>query len=206
MKGGELSFKRIIAKYAPPVAIGGGLLVSVPRLAAAFAVVEPSFNGVMISWATGPGYGLVMVAAVLYVWHVYQERKRLKLAWLLLVGWAVLLVLMAIILVPGMLAKIRNIPLAELLTPPIDLMWGVLVALSNELAVGLAAIAAAISKEPKRSATPATQEQKTNGHEPLACPWCGATCGKDGKPFRSQNGVNAHAGKCAVRERKVIAQ
>jgi len=199
--------KRLVERYAPIAIIGGALLVVVPRLAAAFAFVEPSFFGLPTVLVTGPGYGLATAGATLYTWHVYQQRKRLKLAWLLLVGWLLLLIIIAVILVPGMVVQLRSGPLAVLLPPPLDFAWCAIVAVSSELVVALAALATAMSKEASTKAKvertePAKAAARSNGHKRLVCPFCGTDRNASGEPFATQNALNAHSGRCSDRERE----
>ena len=122
-------------------------MVSVPRLAAVFAIAEPMFLGLPTAVITGPGYGLATAACALYVWHVYQKRKGVKLAKWLIVGWAILLAIVAVILTPAIMAQLRGVALIDLLPFPLDLLWSALLSISSELVAGLAALATAITKD-----------------------------------------------------------
>ena len=196
-----------VLKHAPTAIIIAALLVSAPRLAAALAFVEPPFLGLPVEALTGPAFGLTTMGATVYVWHVYQERKRLSLAKWLPVGWCILLGLIALILVPGMVLEIRSGPLASLLVPPLDVAWCIALSLASELVVALAALTHAIAepKQKKKTQEPATetQSEKDNGHKPASCTWCGGT-------FGSKQGVNAHLRFCEAyqehKESEEIAQ
>lgn len=188
--------RETILRYAPTFIIAAALLVSAPRLASALAFVEPPFLGLPIAMVTGPAFGLTTAGATVYVWHVYQERKRLSLAKFLLVGWCILLGLIALVLVPGMVVEIRASPLADLLRPPLDIVWCIALAISSEIVVALAALASAIAEPKKREETKKSAEgkiskkpAKTHVAECSQCDW-------EGNGYKSEraarNAVNAH--------------
>ncbi len=177
--------------------IVSALLVSAPRLAAALSAVEPAFLGLPIELLTGPAFGLSTAGATVYVWHTYNDRKKLKLAPWLMFGWIALLGLIAIILVPGMVVEMRKSELASLLKPPWDIVWCFLLAISSELVVGLAALARSIAapraKGKSQSAPKATQKI-------FSCDLCGAQASISGKPFRSMQAVSAHKRFCPEKD------
>lgn len=193
--------REFIARYAPPIIIFAALAVSAPRLASALSFVEPPFLGFRIEMITGPAFGVTTAGATVYIWHVYQERKRLKLAPVLLIGWCILLALIALILVPGMVLEVRAGPLADSLIPPFDILWCIALALSSEVVVGLAALASAIAKqeqkkekqEPAQVTVEQPQSEKDNGREPALCPFCE-------RSFGSVQAVSAHLRFCEAKE------
>ena len=188
----------------PAIIIIAALLVSAPRLAAALSFVEPAFLGLPIELMTGPAFGLSTAGATVYVWHTYQRRDKIKHARLMLCGWIVLLAFVAIILVPGMVVELRKSELAELLKPPLDIIWCSLLAISSELVVGLAALARTVAtpKQRVKKSEPALSEPQAKMSEPEVqaivhrCDRCGATANKSGIPFATKQAVNAHKRFC----------
>lgn len=188
-----------VTAQLPTLIIIAALLVSAPRLAAALSFVESSFLGLPVEALTGPAFGISTAVATVYVWHVYQERKRLKLATWLLVGWFALLTLLAIILVPGMVLELRKSELAALLKPGWDIAWCTLLAISSELVVALAALAQAIAiPQARQSNAQASTEPAQKKSKHFVCDVCGATATASGKPFCTMQAVNAHKRFCAV--------
>ena len=177
--------KATINRYAPVIIVISAACVTVPRLAAAFAMVEPEFLGLQTAWITGPGYGILAIAAATYSLQTYQERKRLSLARWILVGWATILVLASLILLPGMVVQVRQSMLANVLPWPLDAAWCLLLAVSPEILVGIAALAFALNKnkpEPK-PVKPAPKPDKR-----FHCQHCSYVA-------KSQAGLNAHQRK-----------
>ena len=172
--------QKLVAQL-PTLIIMAALCVSAPRLAAALSFVESSFIGLPVEVLTGPAFGISTAAATVYVWHIYQDRKQLKLAKWLLVGWFALLTLLAAILVPGMVLQLRKSELADLLKPPWDIIWCTLLAISSELVVALAALAQAIAtpkakdkEQSKAQAQPVAAESKAEPvQEQFECVGCG---------------------------------
>jgi hypothetical protein len=194
---------KVIA-YIPIAIIIAALFVSAPRLASALAFVEPPFMGFPVELLTGPAFGITAAGTTVYVWHIYQQRKRLKLAPLLLAGWIGLLALIALIIVPGMVLEVRSSPLADLLSSPLDVLWCVALSVSSEVVVALAALASALSeKQSKKSERTDSQEQKQSdkgdGHKPQTCPHCE-------RVFSSKQALSAHLRWCEQKESQHIAR
>ena len=177
--------KQKLAQYAPIVIAIAAALVTVPRLAAAFALVEPGFMGLQTAWITGPGYGILTLTTAAYSLRVYQERKKLALARWILIGWGAILILASLILLPGMVVELRRSMLAAVLPWPLDALWCALLAVSPEIIVGIAALAFALSKDKaeKKPAKPAISKAKR-----FPCQLCSYVAS-------SQAGLNAHQRK-----------
>ncbi len=180
--------KARINRYAPIIIVIAAACVTVPRLAAAFALAEPGFRSIDTAWITGPGYGILAIAAATYSLQVYQERKTLKLARWILVGWGAILILASLILMPGMVVQVRRSMLADVLPWPLDALWCLLLALSPEILVGISALAFALKRD-----KPATATAKPAIHKPtqFPCQHCNYTA-------KTQAGLNAHQRKHKV--------
>lgn len=195
--------RETIMRHAPTFIIGFALLVSAPRLAAAFAFVEPSFLGLPVEIITGPAFGLTATGAAVYVWQVYEDRGKgsrpPKFAKLLPIGWAILLALIAVALVPGMVLEVRASPLSESLPPPWDVAWCVALALASEIVVALTALAKSVAepkkREEKKGGAEGTASKKPAKTYTAACSLC--DWGKD--DYKSEraarNAENAHQRK-----------
>ena len=177
--------KSQLNRFGPIVIIVSAALVTIPRLAAAFAMVEPGFMGLETAWITGPGYGVLAMIAAAYSLQVYQDRKKLALARWILIGWGTILALASLILLPGMVVEVRQSKLATVLPFPLDVLWCALLAVSPEIIIGIAALAFALSKDKaaKKPATP-TKSQATQ----FPCQHCDYVA-------KSQAGLNAHQRK-----------
>jgi len=167
--------KGIINRYAPIVIIVAATCVTVPRLAAAFAMVEPGFLGVQTAWVTGPGYGVLEVAAVAYSLQTYQERRRLRDARYLLWGLGVILFLSTIIMLPGMIVQVRTTMLDDALPAPFDALWCAALALSPTILVALSALAASLKREvkekPAKKKLPVRPAVKEYAYSCTLCDW-----------------------------------
>lgn len=189
----------------PNAIIFAALFVSAPRLAAAFALVEPELVGLPVEVLTGPAFGMTATCATVYVWHVYETKGKgsrpPKFAKWLPVGWALLLVLIAVVLVPGMVVEVRSSKVADLLPPPWDVAWCAALALASECVVALTALAKSVA-EPKKPKAKKGGNEGTISERPAkfhvaTCSLCGWTGkGKYGSERASQNALNAH--KCKV--------
>jgi hypothetical protein len=183
------------------------LIAPVFRYAVAFQNVEPPLQAgpwsLNISLLTGLSIGATYeLAAYLGIKQAAAARKRGNSRWWWPLSAALLQIALGVFMItPVFQAQLYNVPLSSIFSGLMSWLWCAFVVAASLFTFVTIAAVQAVKPKPRKSAKPATQEQKTNGRETLACPWCGATCGKDGKPFRSQNGINAHAGKCAARER-----
>ena len=180
--------KQKVNKWMPLVIVASAALVTVPRLAAAFALVEPGFMGVQTAWITGPGYGVLAMSAAVYSLQTYQERKNLKLARWILVGWAAILVLASLILLPGMVVQVRQSMLADVLPPPLDAVWCGMLALSPEILVGVSALAFALKRDKPAASKPKPRPPVVEPVKRYPCQLCSYVA-------MSQAGLNAHQRK-----------
>lgn len=191
--------RETVLKHAPTLIIAAALLVSAPRLAAAFAFVEPEFLGLPVEILTGPAFGLSATGAAVYVWQVYEDRKTSKLAKFLPAGWGILLILIAFALVPGMVVEVRAGPLTELLPPPWDVAWCACLALASEGAIALTALAKSIA-EPKKRGGKTEGTKQTTSKKPAktynaACPLCDWHRDSYQSEQAARNALNAHQRK-----------
>jgi len=176
-------------RLAPIIIVISAALVSIPRLAAAFVAVEPGFMGLDTAWVTGPGYGILAMTTAEYSLQVYQERKKLKLARWILVGWGAILVLASLILLPGMVVQVRRSMLTDVLPPPLDALWCLLLAVSPEILVGIAALAFALKRDkPEREPVKPVVKPATSHASQFPCQHCSYVA-------NSQAGLNAHQRK-----------
>lgn len=174
----------------PNAIIFAALFVSAPRLAAAFSLVEPPLAGFPIERITGPAFGFCVIGCAVYTWNVWETKiKRLKneksirRVNLLLVGWAGLLVLIAVALVPPMLLELRTSKLAALISWPWDLVYCIVIALATEGVIALVAFAKSIAEpaNPKRATANATGRKsekpaKTYIAQCEVCDWMKEGC------------------------------
>ena len=180
--------KAAIERFGPAVIVVAALLVTVPRLASAFAMVEPGFLGVQTAWVTGPGYGILAMVTAAYSLQVYQERKSLKLARWILVGWGLILVLASLILLPGMVVQLRRSELAGVLPPPLDAAWCAVLAVSPEIIVGIAALAFALKPSKLAGSRPQPASRQLKPARLFTCSHCSYKA-------KTQAGLNAHQRK-----------
>ena len=190
--------KEKINTWLPLVIVIAAACVTVPRLAAAFAMVEPGFMGISTAWITGPGYGVLAMAAAVYSLQTYQERKALKLAHWILVGWGVILVLASLILLPGAVVMVRQSMLADVLPYPLDALWCLLLMLSPEILVGVSALAFALKREKPATSRPKPTPSKV---EPIVSEAKQFPCQHCGFVGSTQAALNAHQRKHSKEER-----
>lgn len=201
MKDRLATVRKIKLPDLPTGIIIAALLVSAPRLGAALSFVEPQFLGLPIELLTGPAFGLSTAGATVYVWDVYKNsRKTAKMRNWLMIGWGALLVLIAVVLVPGMVVELRKSELAELVKPGWDWLWCFVLALSAEGTVGLVALARSIATPKAKPEKPQASKPAQAKQKQFACDLCDAQAGKDGKPFRTPQAVAAHKRFCGGRE------
>jgi hypothetical protein len=187
-----------LVNWLGPAILLGTLLVSVPRYAAAFVQAEPPLFGLPTAPVTGLGFGLLLELGLYYVIDSWfgAKRRGLNLHWLLLLGVGVQLVLGPVIVAPAIVGHLRTSPGelgAVLWWEPALWAWAVVVAAAPALL--LAAVAAAsylrepVARKAEDSGAPKRSEPAKSV---IACDLCGATSGKDGKPFRSSAAIAGH--------------
>ena len=157
--------KAAITHYAPLVIIISAACVTVPRLAAAFATIEPEFMGLKTAWVTGPGFGIAMAGFQIYGWHTLRDASSRLTAqssrrWLcvLLALWVLALAMVTLILVPGMVVTLRASAWSVALPYPLDTLWCAIVALAVDVVIAGTAVAMAL--QPLKRDKPATERQK----------------------------------------------
>jgi hypothetical protein len=202
----HIALPRSITRHItlPNAIIFAALFVSAPRLAAAFALVEPSLAGLPIERITGPAFGFCLTCCAVYTWGVWETKiKRLKnekailRVNLLLAGWVALLVLMTIMLVPPMVMELRAIEF--IIPPPWDILYCIVVAVATEGVVAVTAYAKAIAEPAKpRKGGGASEGTASETSKPTAktfvatCEFCDWTKGGYETERKAQNAENAH--------------
>ena len=187
--------KATLDRYIPLVIIVAATCVTVPRLAAAFAMIEPEFMGLKTAWVTGPGFGIAMASFQIYGWHTLRGASSRLTAqssrrWLyvLLALWVLALAMVTLILLPGMTVTLRASAWSVALPYPLDTLWCAIVALAVDVVIAGAAVAMALQPQKREKSATSGPKPATSKPERFTCQHCSYVAS-------TQSGLNAHQRK-----------
>ena len=99
-------------------------MIEIPRFSGAY-------NAIDIHWLPAVGTGIVLPIGAGYVFYTYLKTKEEKKGRNRLLAWFyMLMALEAAILIPWGVSRLRNVPLASVVTPGIDWLWTAVVMIS----------------------------------------------------------------------------